>query len=293
MSVVLAAGTVAGVAQLAVGHPFDTVKVKLQNMPAPAAGAAPLYASAMDAARKTVAADGPLGLYAGITAPLAFVAVFNAVLFAANAGMRSLVARGRPVDDLSLAELGACGVGAGFGVSWIACPTELVKCRLQSQATSGTAYTGPVDCARRVVAARGVAGLYKGLGATLAREMPANAAYFGAYEAAKRALAGGGPGARTDRLGAPALMAAGGAAGVAFWASVYPVDVVKTRLQTDSDARPRYGGMADCARQIVRAEGVGALYRGVGPCLARAAPANAVTFLVFEWVKGALADGAR
>lgn len=290
LSVDLTAGTMAGIAQLTVGHPFDTIKVKLQNMPAPAPGAAPLYTSALDATRKTIAADGPIGLYAGITAPLAFVAVFNAILFAANSTMRSLVGRGRHVDALSLRELAVCGAGAGFGVSWVACPTELVKCRLQSQSSTGTAYTGPVDCARKVIAARGVTGIYKGMGATLAREMPANGIYFGAYESMKRRLAG--PGKSTEGLGSGSLMMAGGVAGVGFWGTVYPIDVIKTRLQTDSDTRPRYRGMADCARKIVAAEGAGALYRGVGPCLARAFPANAVTFLVFEWVKEALAPKA-
>lgn len=280
IAVDLTAGTIAGIAQLTVGHPFDTVKVKLQNMPNPAPGQAPMYTSAIDAVRKTVATDGAMGLYAGFTAPLAFVAVFNATLFAANSGMRSLVGKGRSVDELSYGELGLCGLGAGFAVSWIACPTELVKCRLQSQASAGTSYAGPMDCARKVVAARGVTGLYKGLGATLMREMPANALYFGSYEATKRAFAGGG---KTDSLGSGHLMSSGAVAGFSFWASVYPVDVIKTRIQTDSDARPKYKGMMDCTRQILRKEGWAAMYRGVGPCLARSMPANAVTFLVYEW----------
>jgi solute carrier family 25 (mitochondrial carnitine/acylcarnitine transporter), member 20/29 len=294
IAVDLFAGTLAGVAQLAVGHPFDTVKVKLQNMAAAQPGQAPLYASALDAARKTVAADGPLGLYAGVSAPLAFVAVFNAVLFAANATMRTLVARpGQShVDDLSMPQLAACGAGAGFAVAWVATPTELVKCRLQSQATAPAArvYAGPIDCARQVAAARGFGGLYKGLGATLLRELPANAVYFGTYEACKRAQI---PkhATSTDALGPGALVLSGGTAGIAFWAGVYPVDVIKTRLQTDSDLNPRYRGILDCARQTIKTEGFGALYRGVGPCLARAFPANGVTFLVFEWAKSALVKG--
>lgn len=282
----LVSGTVAGISQLCVGHPFDTIKVKLQNMPATVPGQAPMYTSALDATRKTVAAEGMQGLYAGISAPMAFVAVFNAVLFAANATMRKLVGKGRHVDELSLTELATCGMGAGFAVSWVACPTELVKCRLQSQGPTAI-YSGPIDCARQVVAARGFAGLYKGMGATLAREVPANAIYFGTYEASKRAFTP--KGQSTDSLGATALVVSGGLAGVGFWASVYPIDVIKTRIQTDSDVKPRYRGMVDCARQMVRAEGIGALYKGVGPCLARAFPANGVTFLVFEWMRGILA----
>lgn len=287
----LTAGTSAGIAQLIVGHPFDTVKVKLQNMSRPAPGEAPAYTSAIDCARKTVVNEGPAGLYRGITAPMAFVAVFNAVLFAANSTMRKLIGKGRHVDELSMAELGACGVGAGFAVSWVACPTELVKCRLQAQgkvlAVAGSdVYKGPVDCAQKVYATRGVQGLYKGLGATLAREMPANALYFGTYEGLKRMMVS--EGQSTETLGAGSLVVAGGFAGIAFWGGVYPVDYIKTKLQTDNDMNPKYRGIMDCVRKTVRSEGIAGLYKGVGPCLARAFPANGITFLVFEWVKSFL-----
>ncbi|MFS7959266.1 putative mitochondrial carrier domain superfamily [Helianthus anomalus] len=34
----LTAGTIGGAAQLIIGHPFDTIKVKLQSQPTPPAG---------------------------------------------------------------------------------------------------------------------------------------------------------------------------------------------------------------------------------------------------------------
>lgn len=68
-------GTAAGAAQLLVGHPFDTTKVMMQLQPG---------VSAMQAVRTTVAAQGPLGMYKGMMAPLATVAAFNAVLFGAR-----------------------------------------------------------------------------------------------------------------------------------------------------------------------------------------------------------------
>eukprot|EP00172_Hildenbrandia_rubra_P003878 Plantae.Rhodophyta-Hildenbrandia_rubra.ctg6799.p1 GENE.Plantae.Rhodophyta-Hildenbrandia_rubra.ctg6799~~Plantae.Rhodophyta-Hildenbrandia_rubra.ctg6799.p1 ORF type:complete len:306 (+),score=47.19 Plantae.Rhodophyta-Hildenbrandia_rubra.ctg6799:611-1528(+) len=278
----LTAGTFGGMAQLLVGHPFDTIKVKLQNMPKPAAGEAPLYTGAMDATRKTIAQEGSLGLYKGMGAPLAFVSVFNACLFAANGFMRTLVANGRSTEEMGLHELALCGTGAGLAVSFVATPTELVKCRLQAQ-TAGGAYGGPVDVARKVVSVSGAQGLYKGLGATLAREMPANAVYFGSYEGVKRWLTP--KGGRTADLATWQLMVAGGTAGLGFWGSVYPMDLIKTRIQSDSDLRPQYKGIIDCFRKIVKTEGFSALYRGVGPCLLRSVPANGVTFVVYEHVK--------
>jgi solute carrier family 25 (mitochondrial carnitine/acylcarnitine transporter), member 20/29 len=54
------AGTVGGAANLFVGHPFDTIKVKLQSQPTPAQ--LPKYSGAIDAVKQTVAAEGPRGL---------------------------------------------------------------------------------------------------------------------------------------------------------------------------------------------------------------------------------------
>lgn len=125
----LAAGTVGGVAQLIIGHPFDTIKVKLQSQPAPLPGQPPKYSGAMDAVKQTVASEGPRGLYKGMGVPLATVAAFNAVLFSARGQMEALL-RSEPGAPLTVSQQAVCGLGAGIAVSFLACPTELIKCRL-------------------------------------------------------------------------------------------------------------------------------------------------------------------
>lgn len=85
----LLSGTVGGAAQLIVGHPFDTIKVKLQSQPTPLPGQPPKFSGAMDAVRQTVASEGPRGLYKGMGAPLATVAAFNALLFTVRGQMEA------------------------------------------------------------------------------------------------------------------------------------------------------------------------------------------------------------
>jgi solute carrier family 25 carnitine/acylcarnitine transporter 20/29 len=119
----LTAGTVGGAVQLVVGHPFDTIKVKLQSQPTP-----PRFAGAVDAVRRTLAADGPGGLYRGMGAPLATVAAFNAVLFTVRGQMEALL-RSEPSAPLTVGQQVVAGAGAGVPVSFLACPTELIKCR--------------------------------------------------------------------------------------------------------------------------------------------------------------------
>jgi solute carrier family 25 carnitine/acylcarnitine transporter 20/29 len=318
----LAAGTMAGIAQLLVGHPFDTIKVKLQSQPIPPPGQPPKFAGAMDAVKQTLAAEGPKGLYKGMGAPLATVAVFNAVLFTARGQMEALL-RDPSGSPLSVSQQIVAGAGAGVAVSFVACPTELVKCRLQAQsalsgatvaaaaaapaptlagvgvaATGGTAtatfkgtaaavqYSGPLDVARQVLRSEGgTLGLFKGLTPTLLREVPGNAAMFGAYEATKQYIAGG---KDTSKLSRGSQLLAGGVAGAMFWVSVYPADVIKSVIQVDNYQNPKYNGTIDAFRKVLAAEGVKGLYRGFGPAMARSVPANAACFLAYELVRESL-----
>ncbi|KAF4358011.1 hypothetical protein CsatB_004523 [Cannabis sativa] len=289
----LTAGTVGGAAQLIVGHPFDTIKVKLQSQPVPLPGQPPKYAGAMDAVRQTIAAEGARGVYKGMGAPLATVAVFNAVLFSVRGKLETML-RSEPGVPLTVNQQIICGGGAGVAVSILACPTELIKCRLQAQSalagasSAGVAvkYGGPMDVARQVLRSEGgVRGLFKGFIPTLAREVPGNALMFGVYEALKQYFAGG---RDTSGLGRGSLIVAGGLAGGSFWFSVYPTDVVKSALQVDDYKNPKFSGSMDAFKKIVASEGVKGLYKGFGPAMARSIPANAACFLAYEITRSSL-----
>ncbi|XP_076901866.1 mitochondrial carnitine/acylcarnitine carrier-like protein [Bidens hawaiensis] len=301
----LAAGTVGGVAQLVVGHPFDTIKVKLQSQPTPLPGEIPKYSGAIDAVKKTVSAEGAGGLFKGMGAPLATVAAFNAALFTVRGQMETLL-RSHPGAPLTVNQQCIAGAGAGFAVSFLATPTELIKCRLQAQGTGGATgatsaavteaaaataasagkYGGPMDVAKQVLRSEGgVRGLYKGLLPTFAREVPGNATLFGVYEALKQYIAGG---TDTSRLSRGSLMLAGGLAGASYWITVYPTDVVKSMIQIDDFTNPKYSGSIDGFKKIVKSEGVGGLYKGFGPAMARSVPANAACFLAYELTRSSL-----
>ncbi len=277
-SLEIAAGSVGGAAQLCVGHPFDTTKVKLQRDRG--------GATAVAVVRRVLKHEGIAGLYAGITAPLPFVVAMTAALFSANAGIRAVLQNRHPEEELSLGEVAWAGAGAGAAVSLIMCPTELVKCRMQSNPSK---YASAMDCARRVYAVGGGRAFLRGMNATLVREVPGTAVYFGVYEGCIRELRKR-RGATKNTMGEQ--MIGGGLAGIAFWGGVYPVDYAKTMLQTDRFDKPKYRGLLDCVRKTVASDGVAALYRGVGPALARSFPACAVTFVAYEKSKDLL-DGLK
>lgn len=55
------------------------------------------------------------------------------------------------------------------------------------------------------------------------------------------------------------------------------MQVLKSRLQ--SAPTGTYSGILDCARKTIAVDGIGALWKGFGPAMARAFPANAATFV--------------
>jgi len=77
----------------------------------------------------------------------------------------------------------------------------------------------------------------------------------------------------------------GAAAGYALWGVIYPLDMIKSRMQTDGFTPAtgrKYASTLDCVRTVWRTEGIGAFTRGLGPTLIRSPFANGATFLGFE-----------
>lgn len=67
---------------------------------------------------------------------------------------------------------------------------------------------------------------------------------------------------------------------MAMWSIAIPPDVLKSRIQ--SAPQGTYSGFLDCARKTIAENGVKALFKGFGPAMFRAVPANAATFLGVE-----------
>ena len=68
---------------------------------------------------------------------------------------------------------------------------------------------------------------------------------------------------------------------------VYPLNVLRTRLQTQGTRMhpARYTGIADVARKTWRHEGYRGLYKGLTPNIMKVAPALSITWVVYERAK--------
>jgi len=270
------AGTVAGIGITLVGHPFDTLKVRLQTQ----SHTNPTYSGLGDCVRKTWAAEGAKGFYKGVASPLVGQMVFNAVQFAAYGEAKRLVAGTRPME---LPDYFAAGALTGFTVAFVESPIDLFKTQLQTQVFQPkprfTTFVGTVS---HIASTYGLRGCYQGLAPTIMRNVPAVSGYFGVYEGARLALLA--PGQKLEELESWKLLAAGSIGGLAYWAVTYPIDCIKSAIQADAcnPKERRFAGVPDAAKQLYAEGGIPRFFKGVAPCILRAAPANAVCFFLYQ-----------
>ncbi|NXX54518.1 MCAT protein, partial [Scopus umbretta] len=217
------AGGFGGVCLVFVGHPLDTIKVRLQTQPKPQPGQPPLYSGTFDCFRKTLVGE-VLSLCG--TAYSSDTGVFLPSFPTCCVVLGSLLFPwGR------YPQLFAAGMLSGVFTTVIMAPGERIKCLLQIQAATGeTKYSGSLDCAKQLYREAGIRGVYKGTVLTLMRDVPASGMYFMTYEWLKNSLTP--EGKSVSDLSVPRILFAGGLAGIFNWAVAIPPDVLKSRFQT-------------------------------------------------------------
>ncbi|XP_057312607.1 mitochondrial ornithine transporter 1-like [Hydractinia symbiolongicarpus] len=278
------AGSFGGIACVYTGQPLDTVKVKMQTHSA-------TYKNTFNCILQTFRKSGIRGFYAGAT-PAVFANIAeNSILFLSYGQCQNVVCYlvGRKREDLN-AFHGACaGSLASVFSTFALCPPELIKCRLQTarEEHGASKHITPVALIKQTVRQEGVLGLYRGLTALLIQTIPASFFFFGGYEGTKLLLIR----SEEEKLNPPAwkLMLSGGVGGVSFWISVYPTDVIKSRVQVYNQGKSQIP-MYTMIKYMLKTEGISSFYRGLGPTLVRAFPANAALFFTYEWSRKVLWD---
>ena len=266
----LLAGAVQKTVKELVLHPLDTAKARLQV----AGGRREMLLGELF--RAPYAGLAP-ALIAGAPAASAFFAV-------KDAAKRSVSA-----FDLGKTETTLFAVVCANIAYWgIKNPSEYLKVRRQA----GVAGEDTLAAARELWNADGLGGFYRSYTSNYAYSTPVDVTKFLLYEGFKaEALASRGAGAKLTAVEA----AVGGAiAASAAQALATPLDVARVRIMTrDSDGNAA-GGVVDTIRTVATEEGVGALYSGVAPKVARALASGAIQFSTYEATKAwAIASLAR
>ncbi|KAF9100212.1 hypothetical protein BGX23_004040 [Mortierella sp. AD031] len=190
---------------------------------------------------------------------------------------------------------------AGAIEATITYPTEFVKTQLQLQdgskggvARKGVpAPKGPIDILVGTVRTQGVTAVYRGLSAMVIGNTAKAGVRFFAFDQFRDLLKD----SEGKTTGARSVLAGLGAGMTEAVLVVTPSETIKTKLIHDGNsANPQYKGLVHGVKSIVKAEGLGGIYRGVVPVMARQGANSAVRFGVYsslnDFVKSRMTPGS-
>lgn len=194
--------------------------------------------------------------------------------------------------SISFAETFLCSAFAACFAEFCTIPLDTAKVRLQLQRKSAGGddttpkYKGLWGTMATIAREEGLSALWKGITAGLHRQFIYGGLRIGLYEPVKTLLVG------SDFVGDIPLyhmIFAALLTGALAIAVANPTDLVKVRLQAEGKLAPgipkRYYGTIDAYSTIVRQEGLGALWTGLGPNIARNAIVNAAELASYDQVK--------
>ncbi|AFR97689.2 solute carrier family 25 (mitochondrial phosphate transporter), member 23/24/25/41 [Cryptococcus neoformans] len=158
---------------------------------------------------------------------------------------------------------------------------ETLKTRIQSDIGPNQGWKHVVKTAKEMWRAGGVRTYYRGLTLGLVGVFPYSAIDMGTYETLKTAYCRS---TKTDEPPVFAVLSFGALSGSIGAASVYPVNLLRTRLQASgSSGHPhQYTGFRDVMQQTLKNEGWRGLYKGLLPSILKVGPAVGVSWIVYE-----------
>jgi solute carrier family 25 thiamine pyrophosphate transporter 19 len=175
------------------------------------------------------------------------------------------------------------GAGAGALATTATYPLDLLRTRFAAQGTDRV-YASLISSIRDIAQHEGLHGFFQGLVAGVGQVFPYMGLFFSTYESLRLPLASlQMPFGSSDAV-------AGVLAGVAAKTGVFPLDLIRKRLQVQGPTRsryvhkniPAYKGIFPTLKTIIQKEGMRGLYRGLTVSLIKAAPASAITMWTYE-----------
>ncbi|KAK9456502.1 mitochondrial carrier domain-containing protein [Dipodascopsis uninucleata] len=198
---------------------------------------------------------------------------------------------GTTISDMSgISSFLAGGIG-GTVSQFAVYPVDTLKFRLQCESESSSLRGNAllVKTAKDMWRTEGFKAYYRGLALGLAGIFPFAALDLGTFEAMKRGYVK----AKSKQLsvkeeeisiGNMLVLTMGAISGSIGATAVYPINVLRTRLQTQGTAAhpQRYSGVNDVLQQLLRNEGYRGLFRGLLPNLIKVAPAVSISYVAYE-----------
>jgi len=265
------AGVFGGAFGTLVGHPLDTIKVRLQSRPG-------IYKGIFHCFKSIKKHEGIKGYFKGVSSPMATLAFIQGSVYFTEKVLE---------NQLNLPTW-VSGAGSGVVHSVLISPVDLTKIQMQVQGVKGIqnikSYSSTLNVISRTYKNSGVRGIFRGYNLTVIRDVPAFAAYFLVYDYFSQTLF---PTSNLFSLeGISHTVLSGGVAGCASWGITYPLDVVKSCMQADkltSVNGRKYESAVDCCMKLYKSDNsLRPFFRGLKVAMLRAFVINGAIFYGIE-----------
>lgn len=265
------AGSCAGVMEHVSTYPIDTVKTQMQ--------ASEVRMTMREAARAVLRREGVFGLMRGssvigVGCIPAHIGFFGTYEIAVDRWLGERKPHEHPL------RMAACGAAATAVHDCVLTPHDVLKQRLQLGR-----HTGPYDCITSLWRTQGLVGFYRSLPVTLAMNIPFTGTLVACNVSLQTVLGicrGGS--SQSELRHAPWYFLTAGVSGAIAGAMTTPLDVIKTRLQTQ-EGQHIVRGVVTTSRIVARQNGWMGLFNGVGPRVLLAAPSSAVSWGTYETIR--------
>lgn len=276
---VVFAGGIGGSTGDSAMYPLDMIKTRQQGAPPGNVK----YSSMLRAAKTILSEEGiRYGVFRGYSAMILGSLPSTMLFFGTYETLKRQLFAKTPFDE-TFVHL-ASGFLGDFASSIIYVPSEVLKARFQLQGpynnvhfNSGYNYRGLIDATRTIVREEGWEALFYGYRATLIRDLPFSALQFAFYERFHK-MAREWRGSRD--IGIDLEIGTGAAAGGLAGVITTPLDVIKTRIQTQTDGQIR--STLSGLRFVARTEGMAGLFQGVGPRLVWTSVQTSLMFVLYQ-----------
>jgi len=287
----LIAGSFAGAIGVGIAFPLDTLKTKSQVLGQKTTSSSSDGSAVAETQNYNMfqlitliwQSEGIAGFFGGVRGMMIGQAIIKSMAFSANSSALAFFDTNHPAFLTPVLILIVAACFSGFVTSFLVAPIERIKVMMQA---SSDTYNNEIDCIKAVLKTEGIGGLLgRGLGPTIAREVPSYAIYFVVYGLLMQTQV-------AQSLGGAAPLVFGAMSGCACWIPVYPIDVVKTLVQNTEGGKDGSASVLEVSKQLYQEGGIGAFFDGLTPKMLRAAVNHSVTFWIYDLVITAI-TGAK
>lgn len=282
-------GATAGLVEVSLCHPLDTIKTRLQL--------SHKNHNAINILKNIVQKESFMSLYKGYTAVAFGIIPKTAFRFSSFNYIKNYLHQNSNYNTNKINFISGFSSGV-LEATLIMNPVEVCKIKMQAQKHSlsephdmyNRKYTNVFQTAFEIITNEGVLGLYRGLLPTIIRQSSNQSINFTMYHYLKKNLRN----YQDTEIQIYQNFLLGLTSSSISPLFNTPIDTAKTRIQNQSANsinklnNKQYSGLFDCIHKIYKYEGYRSLWKGCFPRILRLAPGQGVSFMTYEYVMSKL-----